>query len=151
MAFLGQSIMPLVNRNAILPYSAPQMFALVNDVEAYPDFLPWCKASKIIKQTTDEVCASLTLKKGAIEKDFTTCNRIQINKMIEVKLLNGPFKHLEGFWQFEAISESSCRVILNLEFEFANKFISLAFGAVFQQVTQTLIDAFIERAAEKYG
>lgn len=143
--------MPLVNKNAILPYSAQQMFELVNDIAAYPEFLPWCKASKIIKQSTDEICATLTLKKGGIEKDFTTCNRIQINKMIEIKLLNGPFRHLEGFWQFEALSDTSCRVILNLEFEFANKFISLAFGAVFEQVTQTLLNAFTQRAQEQYG
>ncbi|MDF2868408.1 MAG: cyclase/dehydrase [Gammaproteobacteria bacterium] len=143
--------MPNVNKSVIVPHSASQMFTLVNNIAEYPIFLPWCKASQIIEQTTDEISASLTLAKGGIQKKFTTCNRIQANKMIEVRLLDGPFKHLEGFWQFEDISENSCRITFNLEFEFTNKLLSLAFGSVFQQVTQTLVDAFTERANQIYG
>jgi len=140
-----------VNKSVIVPYSASQMFTLVNNIADYPIFLPWCKTSHIIKQTAAEITASLTLAKGGIQKSFTTCNRIQLNKMIEVRLLDGPFKHLEGFWQFEAISENSCRITFNLEFEFTNKLLSLAFGSVFQQVTQTLVEAFTKRAEEIYG
>lgn len=140
-----------VNKTVIVPYSASQMFSLVNNIADYPIFLPWCKTSHIIKQTSNEIIASLTLAKGGIQKSFTTCNRVQLNKMIEVRLLDGPFKHLEGFWQFEAISEGSCRIIFNLEFEFTNKLLSLAFGSVFQQVTQTLVEAFTKRAEEIYG
>lgn len=143
--------MTTVNKNVIVPYSAKQMFELVNDIAKYPEFLPWCKASQILEQTEDTICASLTLVKGGIQKTFTTCNHTQKDKMIEVRLLNGPFHHLEGFWQFEALADSSCRIIFNLEFEFSNKLLSLAFGPVFQQVTQTLVDAFSQRAEQVYG
>jgi ribosome-associated toxin RatA of RatAB toxin-antitoxin module len=142
--------MPNVSKNIIVPYSVSQMFALVNNVADYQNFLPWCKASDIISQSPTEISASLTLAKGGIQKTFATRNSIQQNKMIEVRLLDGPFKHLEGFWQFEPISENSCRITFNLEFEFSNKLLSLAFGSIFQQVTQNLVDAFTDRAKQVY-
>jgi ribosome-associated toxin RatA of RatAB toxin-antitoxin module len=143
--------MPIIHKNVIIPYSAAQMYGLVNDIEKYPEFLPWCKTSEIINRTEDEICASLTLAKSGMQKTFTTCNRLQSNKMVQVRLINGPFKQLQGFWQFDALSDSSCRIVFNLEFEFNNKLIALAFGSVFNQVSQTLVDAFTQRAVQLYG
>jgi ribosome-associated toxin RatA of RatAB toxin-antitoxin module len=143
--------MPIIHKNVIVPYSAAQMYGLVNDIEKYPEFLPWCKTSEIINRTEDEICASLTLAKSGMQKTFTTCNRLQSNKMVQVRLINGPFKQLQGFWQFDALSDSSCRIVFNLEFEFNNKLIALAFGSVFNQVSQTLVDAFTQRAVQLYG
>lgn len=143
--------MPNVNKSLIVPYSARQMFDLVNAVADYPEFLPWCKASQIQNENNNELSASLTLAKGGIEKTFTTRNRLHPPKMIEVKLLDGPFKHLEGFWQFEELSPTSCKISLNLEFEFSSKLLGMAFGSVFQQVMQSLINAFTERAKQVYG
>ncbi len=142
--------MPNIHRTAIVPYTTSQMYQLVNAIENYPLFLPWCKTSKILSQNEDEIKASLLLARGGLEKSFTTCNRLQKDKMIEIRLLDGPFQHLEGFWQFETIDES-CLVTLNLEFEFAGKLLSLAFGPVFNQVANSLVDAFVKRAHTLYG
>lgn len=143
--------MPSVNQSVIVPYSAEQMFALVNDIERYPEFLPWCKNTEIHSKTDDEIKASLVLSWSGMEKSFTTCNRLQHNKMIEVRLVEGPFSHLEGFWRFEALGEEGCRVKLDMEFEFSNKLFSMMLGPIFTQVTHTLIESFCKRAEDVYG
>lgn len=143
--------MPIINKNAIVPYSPEHMYALVDDITSYPQFLPWCKKAEIHFRTEDEVQASLTLAWSGLEKSFTTCNRLQPHKMIEVRLLKGPFKHLEGFWRFERIGDEGCKVLLDLEFEFSSHLLSLMLGPVFTQVTNSLVDAFCQRARELYG
>jgi ribosome-associated toxin RatA of RatAB toxin-antitoxin module len=140
-----------VNKSALVPYSAGEMYALVNDIESYPDFLPWCKTSTVLERTDDEVRASLELARSGIQKSFTTLNRLQHDKMIEMRLINGPFKHLEGFWRFHALNESNCKVMLDMEFEFSSKLLSMTVGPVFSQITSTLVDAFTQRAVQVYG
>jgi ribosome-associated toxin RatA of RatAB toxin-antitoxin module len=143
--------MPVINRSALLPYSASQMYQLVNAVEDYPEFLPWCENSVILSQNEDEIHACLSLSAGGLRKSFTTCNRLQKDKMIEIRLVDGPFRQLEGFWRFTALSAEACKVNLDLEFEFSNKLIALAFGSVFNRIAETLVDAFSKRAREVYG
>ncbi len=143
--------MPAINRNALVPYSPAEMFALVDDVAAYPQFLPWCKNARVLSRDEDEVHAALDLARGGFEKSFTTCNRLQKNKMIEMRLVEGPFRHLEGFWRFEPIGESACKVSLDLDFEFANKLVGMAFGPVFSQIANTLVDSFCKRASDVFG
>ncbi|MCW5589019.1 MAG: type II toxin-antitoxin system RatA family toxin [Legionellales bacterium] len=143
--------MPEISRQAIVPYTCAEMFDLVNDIEAYPQFIPWCQSSTLHSHNEHEIQASLCFARGGISKCFTTCNRMQRHKMIQVKLISGPFKRLEGYWLFDALNEKTCRVSLNLEFEFAGKLISLAFGPLFQQVANTLVDSFRKRAIEVYG
>jgi ribosome-associated toxin RatA of RatAB toxin-antitoxin module len=139
--------MPLIKREKIVPYSVPQMFQLVNAVEDYPKFVPYCKSATILQQMPDELQARLEFAKGALYKSFTTCNRVQENKMIHVRLIDGPFERLEGFWQFDAVPEG-CHISLNMEFEFSNKFIAMMFGPVFNTVANTLVDVFCERAEQ---
>ena len=144
--------MTIVRRNALVPYSAAQMFELVDDVSAYQDFLPWCSASRELKRTEDEVEASIELAKGSIKKSFTTLNRIQKNKMIEIRLVDGPFRHLEGFWRFDPLDQGrACKVSLDMEFEFANRLLDMTLGPVFNTVANTLVDAFVARAREIHG
>ncbi len=143
--------MPTINRSALVPYTPEQMFALVDDVLGYPDFLPWCQSSQVISRDEDEVVASLELAKGSVKKSFTTRNRLQAGKMIEMRLVDGPFKHLQGFWRFDALKENACKVSLDLEYEFSSKIVAMAVGPVFNQVANTLVDAFIERAREVHG
>ena len=143
--------MPTINRSALVPYSPAEMYALVNDVEAYSDFLPWCKASRVLSRDEDEVRASLDLSRGGFEKSFTTCNRLQKNKMIEMRLVEGPFRHLDGFWRFETLGEHACKVSLDLDFEFANKLVGMAMGPIFNQIANTLVDSFCKRAIDVYG
>ncbi|MCG5499605.1 type II toxin-antitoxin system RatA family toxin [Ectothiorhodospira lacustris] len=143
--------MPSISRHALVPYTPKEMFDLVNDVEAYPRFLPGCRSSAVLSANEDEVKASIELAKGAVGKSFTTRNRLQRNKMIEMRLVEGPFRHLEGFWRFDAMSDTASRVSLDLEFEFSNRIMSMAFGPIFHQLANTLVDSFVKRAREVYG
>jgi len=144
--------MTTLNRSALVPYTSGEMFALVDDIESYPKFLPWCRSAKVLSRGKDEVYATIELSRGAIRKSFTTHNRLQKNKIIEMRLVKGPFHHMEGFWRFDPIDNSEgCRVSLAMEFEFSNRLISLALGPVFSEITSTLVDSFCERAKECYG
>lgn len=144
--------MPCINRHALVPYTPAEMFALVDDVEAYPSFLPWCRQARVLARSDDEVRATIELAKGSIRKSFTTCNRLQRHKMIEMRLVEGPFSRLEGFWRFDALTDGrSSKVALDLEFEFSNRLLAMAIGPVFNQIANTLVDAFVKRAKETYG
>lgn len=144
--------MTTLNRSALVPYTPGEMFALVDDIESYPKFLPWCRGTQVHSRDQDEVYATIELARGAIHKSFTTHNRLQKNKIIEMRLVEGPFHHLEGFWRFDSIGESEgCRISLDMEFEFSSRLISLALGPIFSEITATLVDAFCERAKECYG
>jgi len=143
--------MKTINRHALVPYSAAEMYALVDDIDAYQTFLPWCKSSKVLSRDDDVVRGSIQLNKAGIDKTFVTCNRVQKNKMIEMRLEEGPFHHLEGFWRFDALDESACKVSLVLEFEFSSKILGLTVGPVFNQIANSLVDAFVTRAADVYG
>ncbi len=143
--------MPAVRRNALVPYTTEQMFLLVNDIESYPQFLPWCESCRILSRQGDEIRASLDLVRGKVRKTFTTSNRVQHGKMIEIRLVEGPFRLLEGFWRFDSLAERRTRVSLDLEFEFSNRLVHFAFGPVFHQIANSLVDAFTKRAHEVYG
>ena len=143
--------MPSINKSALVPYSAAGMYDLVNDIESYADFLPWCRRSTIMEQGEDLIRASIEIAYKSLNKAFTTQNRLQRNKMIEMRLVEGPFKHLEGFWRFEALDEQACKVSLDLEFEFSSKLVGLAMGPIFTQIANTLVDSFVQRANDVYG
>ena len=143
--------MTSISKSALVPYSPAQMFALVDAIEVYPEFLPWCRATKVLSRTDDEVRATIELSKGGVEKAFTTCNRNQKNKMIEMRLVEGPFKRLEGFWRFDALGDEGCKVSFDLEFEFASRMLDMVVGPVFSQIANSLVDSFHKRAVEVYG
>ncbi|WP_126454562.1 type II toxin-antitoxin system RatA family toxin [Sulfuriflexus mobilis] len=143
--------MPVISKSALVPYSAAEMYALVNDIPAYPDFLPWCGASSVLDSNEDEIRARVELVRSGIKKSFTTLNRLQKDKMIEMRLVEGPFQHLEGFWRFESLNETACKVMFDIEFEFSSKILAMTVGPVFSQITSTIVDAFSKRAVEVYG
>lgn len=143
--------MTSVSRSALVPYSAEQMFRLVDDVAAYQDFLPWVKESRELHRDEDTVRATLVFAKGGFEKAFTTQNRIQRGKIIDIRLVEGPFQHLNGYWRFQQLEENACKVSLDMEFEFASRLLGMAFGRVFTQVANTLVDSFVQRARQVYG
>ncbi|MFQ5470821.1 MAG: type II toxin-antitoxin system RatA family toxin [Gammaproteobacteria bacterium] len=140
-----------INRSALVPYTTHEMFTLVDDVESYPDFLPWCKSSTVWSRDDDEVKASVELSKGRLNKTFTTRNRLQKDKIIEMRLVEGPFNVLEGFWRFDSMGELGSKVTLDLEYDFSSKILKLTVGPVFNQIANTLVDAFCERAVVIYG
>lgn len=142
--------MTTINKSALVRYSAAEMFALVNDIESYPQFLPWCRSARILSREPDEVRATLELARGGIQKSFTTSNRLQANKMIEIRLVEGPFRHLNGFWRFDPLSEQASKVSLDMTFEFA-PLLDFVISPVFHPIADSLVDAFHKRAVEVYG
>jgi coenzyme Q-binding protein COQ10 len=142
--------MPIIQHSLEVPYNVPEMYDLVNHIEKYSEFLPWCTESKIVRQDEDSIQACLTLTGGGLSKSFTTSNRLQKDKLIEISLINGPFKHLEGYWSFET-TEGGSRINLNLEFEFSTRLLALAFSPIFEKVANTLVQAFSDRAKQVYG
>jgi len=142
--------MPSIKKNKVIPYRHEQMYALVNDVNRYREFVPFCTQSTVISQTEDEIKATLAFARGGLAKSFTTLNRLQPHKMIEIRLVDGPFRHLEGFWQFEELGEGQSRVSLDLEFDFSAKLVAMMFGPLFEQIAHRLVDAFCKRAEHIY-
>jgi ribosome-associated toxin RatA of RatAB toxin-antitoxin module len=143
--------MTLVQKSALVKYSAQQMFDLVNDIESYPQFLPWCSGSRIIKREDDVVEAELMISKGGFKKSFSTRNSINKDESITVSLLDGPFSYLEGVWSFLPLREDASKISLDLEFEMSGVLANLAFGAVFNQICNTMVASFTERAKAVYG
>jgi ribosome-associated toxin RatA of RatAB toxin-antitoxin module len=127
------------------------MFNLVDDVNSYEDFLPWCNHSEILSRNDDTVDATLELHKGAISKTFTTRNTLKQNEAIELELLGGPFRHLAGGWTFQSFGDDGSKVTLELEFEFESRMADMMFGAFFEETCNSLVDAFTKRAAAVYG
>lgn len=142
--------MTIVKRARTVQYSCEQMYNLVNEVEHYAQFLPYCTESKVHHRNADEVQATLVIGAAGMSKSFTTRNLLQVNKMIEIRLIDGPFSHLEGFWRFDEQGQG-CTISFDLEFEFAGKLFSMLLGPVFDQVTDKMVDAFCDRAEIVYG
>ncbi|MDH3000151.1 ubiquinone-binding protein [Chelonobacter oris] len=143
--------MPSVNQSALVGYSAEQMYQLVNNYQQYPEFLPGCVSSRTLTRNDHELTAQLVISKAGISQQFTTHNTMQPHKQIRMQLVEGPFRFLQGYWQFDEIDEGSCYIRLKLEFEFSSALISMVFGKIFEQLTQKMIDAFKKRAKEVYG
>ena len=143
--------MPAISKSALVPYAPEQMFKLVDDIDAYPEFLPWCGDARVLSREGDEVKASVEISHSGINKSFTTLNRLQAGKMIEMQLVDGPFKHLHGFWSFTPLGDEGCKVSLDLEYEFSSKLLGLAIGKVFGQIANALVDSFCQRAIAVYG
>lgn len=140
-----------IKRNALLPYTAKQMFALVDAIEQYPLFLPWCSASHIIRREGNEVEATLELTWSGFHKSFTTKNILTPYERIDINLVNGPFKHLEGIWTFTALGNEGCRIELELDFELMGHFLDVMFQPVFLHMANSFVDLFTKRAHEVYG
>ena len=140
-----------INRTALLPYTAEQMFNLVDDVNRYDEFLPWCRSAVEVERDEDQVVGTLELAYGSIHKSFTTRNLLHRPTLIEMRLVDGPFRKLEGFWRFDPLGEDGCRVTLDLSFDFSNRLVGMAMGPVFSQVANSLVDSFSRRAEAVHG
>ena len=143
--------MPVVKKSALVTHTANQMYDLVNDVESYPEFLPWCSSSTLLSHNENEMCAELEVARIGIRQKFSTCNTLHPHERIDLRLKDGPFRNLQGSWRITPLREDACKVELELEFEFSGKLINTAFGAVFNQIANTLVDAFCKRADEVYS
>lgn len=141
--------MTLVKRSRVVPFSCEQMYELVNRIEDYEHFLPYISKGIVHHRDDNEVQATLEIEAAGMTKSFTTRNRLQQNKMIEIRLVDGPFHHLEGFWRFDETTEGSM-ISFDLEFEFSSKMVSMFLGPIFEQIADKMVDSFCERAKECY-
>lgn len=140
--------MPKIRRSAIMPFSAGVMYDIVNDIEAYPKFLPWCGGARINHRDETIMEASVLMKKGLLNHWFTTRNKLYSNERIEMDLVDGPFKVLQGTWEFCRIDEDASRIELDLTFEFSSGVATSVLTPVFSKIANTMVDSFCARAYE---
>jgi ribosome-associated toxin RatA of RatAB toxin-antitoxin module len=140
-----------IDRSALLPYPAAQLFQLVNDIEAYPAYMDGCVGAEILYREQDLVEARLDLAQGGISQSFSTRNRHQPPDIIHLELLEGPFEHFTGRWQFQQLGEAACKVSLKLEFRMNSRLLGLAASRLFETVALDLIESVTQRAQEIYG
>jgi ribosome-associated toxin RatA of RatAB toxin-antitoxin module len=143
--------MAVVHKTVLLGYSAEQMFALVDRVEDYPQFLPWCGGVDVKERTEDRLVATLKINYHGVKQSFTTENTNVRPTSMTMRLLEGPFKHLNGTWHFKPLREDACKIDFDLQYEFSNKLIEQIIGPVFNMIANSFIDAFSKRAEVVYG
>ena len=142
--------MAVVKRRAFSPFTPKQMYTLVNDVASYPSFLPWCAGTVVLFHDGDVMRARLKVKKGRFDYAFTTENRLQSDRGIDIQLIEGPFTKLHGQWRFEA-ADGGCLVTLEFEFEFAGRILGAALTAAFKPIADSMVEAFRKRAYDVYA
>ncbi len=140
-----------INRHALMPYPAALMYEIVNDVEAYPEFLPWCGDVIIHEQTETVMEASIQMKKAGLNHWFRTRNQLTPGSEIRVNLVKGPFRKLQGSWSFTELDEQACRISLSLQFEVVSGVVGMVLAPAFSQIANTMVDSFCQRAQQVYG
>ena len=140
-----------VSREALLPYSAQQMYDVVNDVAAYPEFLPWCIGAAVLESLPERITAQVDVEMGGLRQSFTTRNSLQVGAEIRLELVDGPFSRLQGRWRFRNLGDAGCKVSLELSFSFGSPLIASTFGKVFGIAANQMVDAFRTRAEALYG
>ncbi|HEX9207802.1 MAG TPA: type II toxin-antitoxin system RatA family toxin [Steroidobacteraceae bacterium] len=140
-----------IKRTALVTFTPPQMFDLVVDVERYCEFLPWVAGAQVHEKSDQDIVASLIMERAGVRQSFTTRNEMVRPDWMSLRLVDGPFKLLEGMWTFTAIGTAGTKIVLEMRFEFANPLASMLFGKAFEQSVSELIDAFVARAKQMYG
>jgi ribosome-associated toxin RatA of RatAB toxin-antitoxin module len=137
-----------VKRTALIAEAPARMFQLINDVEKYPEFVPGCVAARVISRQDNEMVASLTIKRGPLNAEFTTRNLLDPDKRVLMQFVSGPFRVLEGLWTLTPLGDLGCRVELEMRFEFANRVAGALFEPLFEGTAGSLVDAFVKRARD---
>jgi ribosome-associated toxin RatA of RatAB toxin-antitoxin module len=143
--------MPSVNKSVLVPYAASRMFGLVERVEDYPLFLPWCGGAQVHERDAHRMVATLRIDYLGLKQSFTTENLHEPDRSIRMNLRDGPFSRLEGGWQFMPLRDDACKVIFALEYAFSGTLLSRALSPVFDQIAGSFVDAFVRRADAVYG
>lgn len=143
--------MPTLQRSALVPHSAQNMFDLVNDVDSYPEFLPWCAEATTLESGADFKVARVKMKKGPLNQQFTTRNMLAVGETIKMSLVDGPFKKLEGQWRFSDIGDQGCRVTFEIDFHFAGMLLQRTLSPVFNEICSRMVDAFVKRANQQFS
>lgn len=142
--------MAQVDKSVLVGHSAEKMYALVDAVEQYPEFLPWCGGVDLLKRDDTHTSATLHIDYHGIKQHFTTENEKTYPTLMDIKLVNGPFRHLEGVWRFMPLAEDACKIEFRLNYEFSNAFLEKLISPVFSHIANTFVDAFVERADTVY-
>ncbi|HRH82084.1 MAG TPA: type II toxin-antitoxin system RatA family toxin [Thiobacillaceae bacterium] len=140
-----------VVKTLLVPYTPDEMFRLVDLVEEYPDFLPWCGGSVVHQRTEELTEASLHISYMQVKQQFTTLNAKSAPEEMIIRLKSGPFRSMEGYWRFKPLGDVACKIEFALRYEFTNKLFEKVLGPVFGYIANNLVDAFIERAEKVYG
>ena len=143
--------MKRVARSAIVPHSAAQLYALVEDIESYPRFLPWCVAAAVKSREPGATLATLTLGVRGVRQSFTTRNLNRAPEAIDLDLVEGPFRRFAAAWRFQPLGAEACKVEFTMEFEFATRALAVLLQPLFAKMADNMVDAFTRRAAEVYG
>ncbi len=143
--------MALVEKSVLVGYSAAQMFALVDEVERYASFLPWCGGTDVKWRDEQSVVATVHINYHHLKQSFTTENSRQVPRLIEMSLQEGPFSHLSGSWRFVELAEDACKVEFRLQYEFSSKMLEKVIGPVFSYIANSFVEAFVKRAEKLYG
>jgi ribosome-associated toxin RatA of RatAB toxin-antitoxin module len=143
--------MSSIDKSVLVRHSAHSMFALVADIEAYPDFLPWCSGSRIVARDGQKVTAALDINFHGLRQSFTTVNDQHPDERIDLRLVDGPFSQLDGSWRFTPLADDACKVELTLNYDFNNFLLQRLVGPVFHQIATTMVDSFVKRADEVGG
>lgn len=143
--------MTTIQQSALLPYSAQDMFNLVNDIEAYPHFMDGCLGAEVISRNEREVVARLDLGKAGFKYSFTTRNLLQPPTSMEMQLLEGPFRQFSANWTFTPLKEDACKASLDMNFEFSSGLLNVALKSMFEASSRNLVNAVCKRADELYG
>jgi ribosome-associated toxin RatA of RatAB toxin-antitoxin module len=142
--------MTIISRSALVMYQPIQMYDLVNDVEAYPQFLTWCNDVEIVEKSELTQTATISISMAAVNQRFTTRNTMQPGAKIEMLMVDGPFSYLTGCWKFKPLGDHGCKVLLNIQFDFSNQLISKSLGPIFSGICGSLVEQFCNRANEVY-
>jgi len=143
--------MKRIARSAIVPHSAAQIYALVEDIESYPRFLPWCIGAEVRSRSPGATVATLTVGVSGIRQSFTTQNENRAPAAIDLKLVDGPFRHFAASWRFQPLGERACKVEFSMEFEFASRALATLLRPVFEHIADSMVNAFTHRADEVHG
>jgi len=139
-----------VSRSALVQFSAAQLFDLVDDVERYPEFLPWCSGTAVTLRDAATTCATLHVNYRGIRQSFSTRNGKQYPERMTMHLVEGPFRALDGEWQFTPLGPEACKIDFHLQYEFSSKLLEKLVGPVFGHIAGTMVDAFLKRAGQLY-
>lgn len=143
--------MAVVEKSVLVEHSAPRMFELVDRVEDYPDFLPWCDGVQMFERSESHTSARLDINYHGLRAHFATTNAKRYPRSMDISLDDGPFKQMDGGWRFTALGETACKVEFRLHYEFSSRLLERALGPVFNHIASTLVESFVRRATQVHG
>lgn len=143
--------MAVVEKSILIERTAAQMFELVDRVEDYPNFLPWCGGTELLERTDSKTAARIHINYHGLKAHFATENAKDAPRQMSIRLREGPFRSMDGGWRFTPLGETACKVEFRLQYEFSSRILEKALGPVFHHIANTFVESFVKRAQQLYG